>query len=101
MAADWYPDRLADRIPWHANFNTEAQATGTTYGLSAGQKAAIALDAANVAVIVNYLEAVSAFSEAVTGFKKHGFGRQHAAARGAPDSGPIGAGGRLRNRDRN
>lgn len=67
--ADWYPTRLSDLIPWHANFNAEAQATGGNFGLSVAQRAAIALDATNVALIVNYLEAVDAFKEAVTGFK--------------------------------
>jgi hypothetical protein len=69
MAESWYPDRLADLIPWHANFNIVAQAIGTTYGLSAAQKALIALDSANIATIVNYLEVVDAFNQAVTEFK--------------------------------
>ncbi|MCH8273299.1 MAG: hypothetical protein IH851_00715 [Armatimonadetes bacterium] len=36
-AEDWYPSRLADRIPFHANFSTQATATGVADGLTAGQ----------------------------------------------------------------
>ena len=64
--ADWYSRTLAGRIPWHANFNTNAQATGTTYGLSAGDKTDIGNDNTNVPLIVNYKEAVEAFRQAVT-----------------------------------
>jgi hypothetical protein len=63
---DWYPPKLADRIPWHANYNVNAQATGTTYGLSAGDKTDILNDAANVPLVVNFKEAVAAYAQAVT-----------------------------------
>ena len=66
MAPDWYPTRLADRSPWHANYNTNAQATGTTFGLSAADKTDAANDAANVALVVNYKEAAEAYAQAVT-----------------------------------
>lgn len=66
IMADWYPAILAQRIPWHANFNTNAQATGTTYGLSAADKTDILNDAANVALVVNFKEAIDAYRQAVT-----------------------------------
>jgi len=64
--ADWYPPNQADRIPWHANFDTNAQATGTTYGLSAGQKTSIQKDALMVPIVVNFKIAVQAYAQAVT-----------------------------------
>jgi hypothetical protein len=63
---DWYPKRMADRIPWHANFDVQAQAKGTTYGLSAEDKTDILNDADNVPLIVNYVEASRAFAQSVT-----------------------------------
>lgn len=35
--ADWYPQALAARIPWHTNCNTQAVATGVARGLTAAQ----------------------------------------------------------------
>src|SRR5688572_18682610 len=67
--ADWYPTALAALIPWHANFAAQATATGTTHGLSAGQVTQIGVDSAVVEEVVNYLAAVSAFSQAFTEFK--------------------------------
>lgn len=64
--SDWYPRNLSDRIPWHANYNTNAQATGTTYGLSAGDKTDAGNDAGNVPLIVNFKQAVSDYAQAVT-----------------------------------
>lgn len=64
--ADWYPTNQADRIPWHANFNTNAQATGTTFGLSAAQKTSIQKDKDMVPTVVNFKEAVQAYAQAVT-----------------------------------
>lgn len=64
--ADWYPSAFAERIPWHSNFNTNAQATGTTYGLSAGDKTDIGNDNTNVALLVNFKAAVDAYRQAVT-----------------------------------
>lgn len=64
--ADWYPQKLTDRIPWHSNYNVQAQATGTTYGLSAADKTDITNDSVNVALVVNFKEAVAAYAQAVT-----------------------------------
>lgn len=66
MATFWYPKPFALRIPFHANFNVNAQATGLTYGLVAGQQASIARDSANVPLVVNFKEAVDAYAQAVT-----------------------------------
>jgi hypothetical protein len=66
MAQDWYPSAFSDRVPWHANFAANAQATGATYGLSAADIADIAADAGNVALAVNFKEAVDAYRQAVT-----------------------------------
>jgi len=66
MSNFWYPKRYSARIPLHANFSLNAQATGLTYNLVAAQQASIARDATNVANIVNYKEALAAHSLAVT-----------------------------------
>jgi hypothetical protein len=66
MATFWYPKAFALRIPFHANFNVNAQATGLTYGLVAGQQASIARDAANVPLVVNFKDAAAAYAQAVT-----------------------------------
>ena len=65
-SGDWYPKTLALRPPWHANYNANAQATGTTYGLSAGDKTDAGNDAANVLALVNFKEALDAYAQAVT-----------------------------------
>lgn len=71
-AQDWYPDALAARIPWHANFAAQAVASGVARGLTAAQVTQIGLDATAVAQLVNYGEAVGAFSESVTAFRDAG-----------------------------
>lgn len=63
---DWYPRAIADRIPWHANFNTQAAASGTTHGLTAGQVSQIGYDNTLVAGCINYAAQVAAFAQAVT-----------------------------------
>jgi hypothetical protein len=67
--ADWYPKRLAELPAWHANFAAEAAATGATLGLNAGALANIALDAPNVTTLINYSEAIDAFSQEVTEYR--------------------------------
>jgi hypothetical protein len=70
MAAQhWYPTRLSELPAWHANFDTEATATGTTHNLTAGQVNQIGEDATTVALVVTYLEAVEAFRQEVTAYK--------------------------------
>lgn len=66
MPTFWYPAAYAARIPFHSNFNANAQATGLTYGLSAGQQTSIARDNTNVPLVVNFKEAVTAYAQAVT-----------------------------------
>lgn len=66
MAVFWYPKAFAARIPFHENFDENAQATGSTYGLSVGDKADIALDKDNVPKVVNFKEGVAAYAQAVT-----------------------------------
>jgi len=58
MAQDWYPVKIADRIPWYSNFNAQAVASGTSHGLIAAQVTQITAEAAYVTAIVNWLEAV-------------------------------------------
>ncbi len=67
--ADFYPTRLADLIPWHVNYNTNAQATGTAQGLSAAQKVQITANKDAVIAIVNNAAAVLAFAQAVTDWR--------------------------------
>lgn len=66
MAEEWYPPRLAARIPWHANYKTETAASGTTYGMTAGEVTQAGTDADAVPLAVNYAEAVVAFAQEVT-----------------------------------
>jgi len=69
MAAQhWYPTRTSELPAWHTNFKTEATASGTTLGLTAGN-AQISLDGTAVAQVINYAEAVDAFRQEVTAFK--------------------------------
>ena len=70
MPADWYPTRLPDLGPWHANFNTEAAASGTTLGLTAGNVTQIGNDSTLTTAVVNYVEAVEAFRQEVTAYKE-------------------------------
>ena len=67
--ADFYPDRFADRMAWHANFAIQASASGTTYGLVAGQVTQIGVDAGSVGSMVMYAEQVAAFAQAYTAWK--------------------------------
>lgn len=67
--SDWYPQNLAARIPWHANFAAQATAVGVSRGLSAAQVTQIGLDSAAVAQIVNFAEAVEAYAQAVTAYR--------------------------------
>ena len=66
----WYPSRLADRIPFHANFSTQATATGVADGLTAAQVTQIADDSATVALVVNYDQEVDTFSQGFTEFMR-------------------------------
>lgn len=65
---DWYPTRRADRPAWHANFNTEAAASGTTLGLGATEITQIGDDAVTVGQLVDYADAIDAFRQEVTAF---------------------------------
>jgi hypothetical protein len=67
--SDWYPKRLTDLIPWHANFAVEAAATGATLNLTAGALAQIPIDRDNVALVVNYVDAVNSFAQEATAFR--------------------------------
>lgn len=69
--SDWYPTRASDLVAWHANFAVEAAATGATLGLTAGNLTQIPVDSTNVALVVNYSEAVDAFRQEVTAFKNN------------------------------
>jgi hypothetical protein len=66
LMGHWYPRTFPARIPWHANFDANAQATGPTYGLSAADLADIGRDRHNVAEVVRFKEAVDAYRQAVT-----------------------------------
>jgi hypothetical protein len=66
---DFYPTRIADLIPWHSNFNIQAIATGVARGLAAAQVTQITADSAEVSVVVNYVELVASFAQAVTAYK--------------------------------
>src|SRR5688500_3025775 len=66
MPSFWYPEGLAARIPFHANFSANATATGTTYGLTAPQVTQAASDSTNVEALVNFKEAIEAYAQAVT-----------------------------------
>lgn len=69
MATDWYPRVIADRIPWHTNFNTQAVATGVARGLTSAQVSQITTDLNTVTVVVDALEAADDFAQAVTAYK--------------------------------
>lgn len=86
---DWYPSRIADRVPWHANFNTQAIATGTTHGLVAGQVTQITADNNFVASMVNYLQLVDDFGQSVTAFKDTALDGQIGAIMPAVPTPPV------------
>ncbi len=87
--SDFYPAAFADRIPWHANYNVNVQATGATYGLSAGDKTDAGNDATNVAIIVNYKQAVADFAQAVTEWADIMFDAPIGTALPSPPSAPT------------
>ncbi|RIJ98984.1 MAG: hypothetical protein DCC46_10110 [Armatimonadetes bacterium] len=66
LMADWYPKSIPALIPWHANFSTQASATGTSHGLTTSQVQQIGSDNAVVASCIPYVEGVEAFAQAVT-----------------------------------
>ncbi len=69
MAIDWYPTSLAARVAWHANFAAQAVIDGTAHGLTAGLVTQTGIDSTNVALIVNFIQAVDDFRQAVTAWK--------------------------------
>jgi len=80
-SGDWYPNRLAELDTWHANFNAQATATGTTYGLAAGDVTQIAADAAFISSLLIFDEEIRAFTQAWTAYR-------NAIMRGDPN-GPL------------
>ena len=90
MPSDWYPTRLTDLIAWHANFAAEAASTGAGLGLNAGALANIALDSPNVAILVNYAEAVDAFRQEVTQYRDAVLRGDSTAATATPPAAPAG-----------
>lgn len=64
--ADWYPQRLSERDSWHAGFDAQATATGTTFGLSAGDKAEIHVDSILVSLCADYDVVLRQYVEAWT-----------------------------------
>lgn len=66
---DWYPKSQAALIAWHNNFSAQAAINGTTLGLTAPIVAQIAADADNVLIMLNGLEAASAYRQALTAYK--------------------------------
>jgi hypothetical protein len=87
---DFYPTRLSELIAWHANFAAEAAASGATLGLTAGSLANIALDAPNVAILVNYSAAIDAFRQEVTEYRDLVLRGDLTSAIPAPPSAPAG-----------
>jgi len=70
LTPDWYPQKLGQRISWHANLSEQATATGTNYGLSVAEVAQIVEDALAVRTIIVALQQAEAFVQAMTQYKK-------------------------------
>lgn len=68
--ADWYPPRIADRAAWHANFAAQANATGTSDGLTAAQVTQIAADSQMVENLINYDQEVDTFAQGFTEYMR-------------------------------
>ena len=85
---DWYPRELASRVAWHANFALQASTNGTTLGLVAGQVTQAGIDSTVVAAIINHLQEVSTFSQAVTAWKDHMFNATIGTPTDAPPTPP-------------
>ena len=64
--ADWYPQRLSERDSWHASFDAQATATGTTHGLLAGDVAEIRVDAILVSLCADFDVVLRQYVEAWT-----------------------------------
>ena len=64
--ADWYPKRLSDKVPWHANYKAQTAATGGSLGYSAGDISQAASDADETVILNNYKQLVVDFAQAVT-----------------------------------
>ncbi len=88
MVPDWYPQKLADRIPWHANFSSQAAATGADFGLSPAEIAQIAADADTMEAVVNAASAAEAYVQAMTQFRAIVLGRDPDAPLPAPPTPP-------------
>ncbi len=69
MSAEWYPVQLAERLPWHRNFATQATATGGKFGLTADQVTQIRIDEAEIGIVASYVDSVSTFSKAVKSYE--------------------------------
>jgi len=66
--ADFYPDSLAARVAWHANFAAQAGSSGIAHGLSLLQVTQAGDDATEVANMVNATDTVHTFSQSWTQF---------------------------------
>ncbi len=89
-APHYYPRRLPARIAWHASFAAQTAEDGTAHGLSAADVAQIQLDAANVALVVGYSEAVDAFRQEATAFRDGVLAGNHRLPVPTPPVAPAG-----------
>lgn len=69
MPSDWYPTTLAGLDSWHNNFDTQAQATGATFGFGGSTITQISDDAALVNFCTDMDAQIRAFSQAWTQYR--------------------------------
>lgn len=66
---DWYRRPLPEKPEWHLNYKNQTAASGTTYGLAAGDVTQAGLDSDLVALIADYDEQLRAYDQAWTAWR--------------------------------
>lgn len=67
---NWFPTSLQDRAAWYLNFNTQAQATGATLGLTAGDLTQIDNDNDVMQFLAATKTQLDAYEAAVTTYRR-------------------------------
>lgn len=67
--ADWYPTRESDLVQWHAQFSASVSSYATTLGLAAPVVTQVSVDATNVSVVLNAVEAATNYRSEVVAYK--------------------------------
>ena len=67
---NYYPTNLQDQAAWHIVFNAQAQADGTTHGLTSDEVDQIKLDKDMVVFLAAAMNTIEAYVDSVRSFRK-------------------------------